>query len=165
MRLFSSGFNPNQSRVLRTKDLHAFYFPHRCDIFKLSALEPISDTEQNPSTLRVADGHYELSYQDVPCFFSATPETDQGSVLGRVKVSNIFTLDKFVFPEDVTILDTWYIVFLSKGNNYQNLYSVQGNPESKNPHPLHLDNQNTQLVYGKRMPTSSLPVGLVIRNA
>jgi hypothetical protein len=165
MKQLSAGLKLPSSRLLNTALLTNLYFPHRCDLFKMSEPNTISDTQRNPLQNRIADESYELAREDVPVFYSATPETDEAKLLGRIKQDNMFTLDRFVFPESVKVMDTWYLVFLSEGPNYQNIYVVQGNPESKNEHPLHLSiSQNAQFIYGKRITSSNLPAGIEVRN-
>ena len=119
--------------------------------------------ERNPTGLQVADGKYVLATPEgregnpeaaiYSCFFSPTPETDEALVMGRTKVANIFTLDKIVFPSGIEIKDTWALIVLVPGDNFGNIYVVQGNAQSANPMPFWPAGATGQLVYMKRTPT------------
>lgn len=141
----------------------ARHFPHKCQVWKPERVKMLDDAERNPTGLAVADGKYALATPEgregrpeaaiYPCFFSPTPETDEALVMGRTKVVNIFTLDKCVFPSGVTIKDAWALIVLVPGDNFGNIYVVQGNPQSGNPMPFWPAGTTGQLVYMKRSPT------------
>jgi hypothetical protein len=150
------------SRVVSTNLLDRFNFPSLCDLFRLSDIRLIPGATLNPSGIQVGDSTYQIAQQNVPVFFSPAPENDQPTVMGRVSADNIYTLDKFVIPSGIEVHDAWVLVFLSAGDNYREVYSVQGEPRAMNPHPFHRAQQQTVLC--KKLPSSPLPSGVYVRN-
>lgn len=149
--------DPVPSRVLTETVRRRLTLPHRCDLYAPEDLRPIAG-EGNPSGIQTGDGRWRLAARDVPCLFSPRPETDQPTVLGRTQADNIFTLDVFFVPSGVEIHDAWLLVFLGAGDNHGEVYAVQGEPQSDNPHPL--NPAQTQQVFCKRIPGNPLPPGV-----
>ena len=150
------------SRVVSTELLDRFNFPHLCDLFSPTVLNKIPGSTANPSGLQVGDSAYQLAQEDAACFFSAAPENDQPTIMGRVSADNVYTLDKFVIPSGIEVHDAWVLVFLSAGDNYREVYAVQGEPLAMNPHPFHRVTQQT--ILAKRILSAILPTGVVVRD-
>jgi hypothetical protein len=114
----------------------------------------------SPSRIKAADG-LNVFVGVFTCFYNATPETNQAEVVGRTQSDNIFTMDKFILPMGADVDDTWTLGFLTPGDNYLNLYAIQGAPQSVNPGPLHPI--GGRLVMGKLLPLP--PPGVRIEDA
>jgi len=153
------GLKPLPSRLLSPERLSVHHFPHECALWKPSTLEKLP-SGVNPSRLEVSDQHFELVGR-FRCFYNATPETNQGEVMGRTQADNIFTMDKFILPQGVKVEDTWILVFLSEGDNQYRAFALQGEPQSVNPGPFH--SLGGQLVMGKFIPI--LPPGVLLEDA
>lgn len=150
------------SRVLSKATVDRMRFPATCDLYKPGRLAPIPGSTDNPSGIQVGDTAYSLATQNVPCFFSPAPENNVSVVMGRVGADNIYTLDKFVFPSGVEASDGWVLVYLGAGDNYREVYVLQGDPLAGNPHPLHF--LTVQTFLAKRVSSTVHPAGIVIRN-
>lgn len=142
--------------------MDALAYPHLCDLYRPSRLSPIPGSTDNPSGLQVGDTGYDLATQNVRCCFGAAPESNQPNVMGRVGADNIYTLDQFAVPGGVEIHDAWALVFLSAGDNYREVYILQGEPQSSNPHPWGAP--SVQIAFAKRVSSTVHPAGIVIRN-
>ncbi|MBC8138140.1 MAG: hypothetical protein H8F28_19850, partial [Fibrella sp.] len=119
-----------KSRVIGSL-VSRLHFPHRCDLWRKCPVTTGVDKELRDTSL------YELVDAGVWCLFDAQPETNETTVMGRTKSDNLFTMDVFLFPEGVELLDTYVIVFRTPGENADKTFVIQGNPQAGNRHPFH----------------------------
>lgn len=155
----SRGFRALPSRIMGRRQLEALHFPHLCALWTQGVLEKLP-SGVNPSRLKASDtGNVFVGV--FACFYNATPETNQAEVMGRTQADNIFTMDKFILPSGVDVDDMWTLAFLTPGDNYLNLYALQGAPQSVNPGPFHPI--GGRLVLGKLLPLP--PPGVRIEEA
>lgn len=160
MRTFASRiFKPLPSRILGRMHLEALHYPHLCGLWAPDSLERLP-SGVSPSRIKAADGQ-SVFVGVFSCFYNATPETNQAEVIGRTQADNIFTMDRFILPMGADVDDTWTLAFLTPGDNYLNLYSIQGAPQSVNPGPFHPI--GGRLVMGKLLPLA--PSGVRIQDA
>lgn len=157
-RLQDRGYRLPSSRILGTvlQDLH---FPHACALWKPTKLETLKNGAVNDGVL-LADTGYELVSKRQSCFYNATPETNEATVLGRTRVNNLFTLDVFLFPEGVVLGDQWVLCLLTPGDNYGRLYVFQGAPQSVQPGALHHMGGQRALVARVQTHPSNYPPGI-----
>lgn len=161
MRRLADTLTVPRSRVVTALTMQRLTLPHVCDLYAPEDPQPIPGAA-NPSGIQMGDTRWRLAARDVPCLFSARPETDTPTVLGRAQSDNIFTLDVFFIPSGVEVHDAWHLVFLGDGDNHGEVYALQGEPQSDNPHPL--NPARVQMVYGKKVPGHPLPPGVVVRD-
>lgn len=152
-----AGYRLSSSRVL-SPVLHEMHFPHRCALWSPNPVSTLRAPEENAGDL-LADVSHDFVASDVPCFYNATPETNEATVLGRSPSNNIFVLDVFLFPEGMVIDDQWVICLLTPGDNYKALFMAQGSPLSVQPGALHYI--SSQKVLAMRQPAqNALPPGV-----
>lgn len=155
----SRGLRSLPSRIMGRKQLEALHYPHLCGLWAPGTLERLP-SGVSPSRIKAADG-LNVFVGVFACFYNATPETNQAEVMGRTQADNIFTMDRFILPMGAEVDDTWTLAFLTPGDNYLNLYAIQGAPQSVNPGPLHAI--GGRLVMGKLLPLP--PPGVRIEDA
>lgn len=141
-------FKPYSSRILSRERKEEQFFPHLCALWEPASPKALQGGD-NPSGLRIGDMTYQLANARQSCFYSATPETDSATVLGRVQNANIFTLDKFTLPSGVEVADAWVLVVLTQGDNYLDTFVIQGQPQSQMLGAMH--SLSCQLIYGRRV--------------
>src|SRR5476651_1115027 len=124
MRSLFERISGARSRIISDRLIDTFFFRHTCDLWKPNAL-----TFKHPGTSKAAaDPVYSLASRGQKCLFVATPETDVPTLAARSKEVNIFTLDKFLFPVGVIVLDTWIIKLTSPNvDDNGRFWIVQGN--------------------------------------
>lgn len=126
----TDGLRRRPSRVLDSV-FAGHHWPHRVDIWS-------PDLPARPATGTqglVQDRTYILSQRDVVCCYNATPENNEGLLIGRTQADNLFTLDRFFFPEDAPVADLCVLAFLTDGPNRGRLFMVQGSPQRYEPGP------------------------------
>lgn len=160
MRLiFDRKMRPMPSRLLSRANLETLQFPHEVALWKPSKMETLKNGSVYDGTL-LADVGFELATKKQSCFYNATPETNEATVLGRTRVNNLFTLDVFLFPEGAILGDGWVLYLLTPGDNQHRLYVCQGSPQSVQPGPLHSMGGQRALVARVQVHPSNLPPGI-----
>lgn len=157
--LASRGYRALPSRVLGKSQREALHFPHACALWKPTRLETLKNGNVNDGVL-MADRGYELATARQACFYNATPENNEATVLGRTRVNNLFTLDVFLFPEGVNLDDQWVLYLLTEGDNQHRLFVLQGAPQSVQPGPLHSIGGQRALVARIATIPGALPPGI-----
>ena len=115
-----------------------------------------------PNDFEAQDEAYEphSAYQNVLCYYQATPEFTNVNPIGLTKEENIFTSDKWYFDAAQDINDSWLIVLTAcatKTSLVGRCWVVQGNSEINDgaaSRPV-----NNLWVYAKLSPTNIIPAG------
>lgn len=157
-RLQDRGFKIPPSRLLAPL-LEEVHFPHVCALWKPGPLETLADGTVNSGVL-LADTGYTFVTAAQRCFYNATPETEEATVLGRTRVNNLFTLDVFLFPEGVELGDKWILYHRTPGDNEGRLFSFAGAPQSVQPGALHHMGGQKAMVARIQTSANNLPPGV-----